>query len=104
MQTVFQGETGGTLEFDYAETIIAVSGYLTLVAQTHYVYTIDGTLMSGQLHIPKSTLSALPPDKYIAYPQLVDTGGDVWFLDQFDLEVEFIPNEPLAYVTTLPTF
>jgi hypothetical protein len=104
MVTVFQGETGGTVAFSYdTSAIMATSGYLVLVAGTHYIYTLDGYVASGQLFIRKDQISSIPADRYTGFPQIVDNANDVWYLDEIELEVEFIPDNPQAYVTTVPS-
>ncbi len=90
MITVFQGETGGTIQFNYTD-INAVSGYMTLITTSRAVYTIDGYTSSGVLSIPKNLLSSLPANKYTGFFQVIDSLDNVWYLNEIELEVEFVP-------------
>ncbi len=92
MQTIYQGETGGFLAFDYDASILATSGYTAIVGQAHTIYTLDGLISSGQLLIAKADISVLPAALYIAYPQIIDTDDAIWYLDTLDIEVEYVPS------------
>lgn len=92
MFVVFQSETGGYLRFPVTEGLTVVSGYLDAVARSRKMYRFDGTLASGYLYIAKSGLSNMEPGDYSGLPQVIDSGNQIYFLDQQDIQVIEVPD------------
>lgn len=91
MITIYQGETGGTVDIDYDPAIGAISGYAYLVGRQRETFRYEGTVLSGVLSIPKSSISGLDPLVYSILPQVVDGLGLVYFLTPDDLKVAEVP-------------
>lgn len=94
MLTVFQGETGGTLEFSLDAVVnTAVSGYLDVVTPNRIMYRFDGLIASGNLYIAKSGLGLLPAaEGYIGLPQAIDAANRIYFLEPQDLCIIGVPG------------
>jgi len=90
MLTVFQGETGGNIQFPFNNDL-AVSGYIIVVGR-NVQYRFDGTLLSGYLNVSNSGICTLPNGNYTILPQLIDFNNLVYFLEPNDLEVIEVPN------------
>lgn len=99
---VFQGETGGQLEFSFTIDASIVSGYVVAVAQDQTAYWLQGTIDDSTLVIAKSAFSAMPVGHYIVLPQVVDSDELVYFLDETEIDVGFVPGAT-SYTTTLPS-
>lgn len=92
MLTVFQGETGGYVEFE-TNVATAVSGYLDVISPGRNVFRFDGEIVSGFLLVSKSGLGALPSaEGYTCLPQAVDIDNRVYFLEPADLAVIGVPS------------
>lgn len=94
MLTVFQGETGGALEFTLnTADNVAVSGYLDVVTPNRIMYRFDGLVASGNLYVSKSGLGQLPAaEGYILLPQVIDLSSRVYFLAPQDLYIVGVPD------------
>ncbi len=103
---VFQGETGGQLEFSFAiEDATVVSGYIIAVAQDQSAYWLQGEIdIAGDdtLVVSKALFSAMPVGHYIVLPQVVDTEGLIYFLEETEIDVGFVPGAT-SYTTALPS-
>jgi hypothetical protein len=91
MHVVFQGETGGYIEFPCGVNT-AISGFTYAVTRDRTTYSFDGVVASGTLYVAKAELSNLAPDQYALLPQVVDASDRVYFLDPADLQVVEVPD------------
>ncbi len=102
---VFQGETGGLLEFSFDLAATIVSGYLVAVAPDQSAYLIDGIVEfvgDDSLYISKGSFSTLPVGHYIVLPQLIDDEGLIYFLDEAEIDVHYVPGAT-SYSVTVPS-
>lgn len=92
MQTVFQGETGGHVEFPVT-VATALSGYIDLLDTRRSAYRLDGEVASGMLRVPRHAIHQLPlPGDYTVLPQVMDADGLVYFLAPAELRLEYVPD------------
>lgn len=92
MIRVFQGETGGNLEFSFSNDL-ATSGYLDVVNGYRQMYRFDGTVGSGILYIAKSGIAeSLEHGQYTLLPQVIDVNNLVYFLQPDELHVQEVPD------------
>lgn len=91
MIVIYEGETGGTIDFSVPSSVPAVSGYLDIVARNRVVYRFDGILASGYLYVTKSGLSNLTSGQYTALPKVIDSLDRVYFLTVDDLQIVDVP-------------
>jgi len=92
MLKVFQGETGGYLDFTYSNTIPATSGFAFVITQ-NVNYRFDGVLESGYLRVEKSLFSNnIQPGHYTVLPQVADLDGRIYMGDLTDVQVIDVPD------------
>lgn len=103
MVSVFQGETGGELLFPYPSAIPATSGYLLLVARDNALFIFDGSLIDSSVSVPKIGIGAMQPGYYIGLPRVINASGEIYQLDETDIEVKFVPNSSPVYVISQPS-
>lgn len=91
MHVVWQGETGGHVAF-VNKVEVATSGFVYVVDRERKIIRFDGMLASGQLFIAKSGIANLHAGQYTMLPQVIDANNLVYFLNEFDLLVEPVPD------------
>lgn len=92
MVSVFQTETGGTLDFAIPTSVPAVSGFLYVVDRSRSYYRLDGVTASGYLYIAKSGLSNFTAGDYVGLPQVIDIDNKVYFLEPEDIQIVEVPD------------